>query len=125
MSENEHSTPRSGLSPKQLIEAVRGVLSAVKNGAGPVAVVVNNNQPGTQHVIETAAGVTLDVGTALYATPSEKEANLNGRNFYELCQRYRHSKDGTGMPGPAECFEDIKKYIRTGELPFPAYEELW
>lgn len=58
----------SCMSPKQLIETVRAVLAATKNGPGPIAVVVNNNQPGTQHIIETAAGVTLDVGTKLYAS---------------------------------------------------------
>ena len=55
------------LSPKQLIDVVRAVLSAVKNGTGPIAVVVDNNQLGTQHIVETAPHVTLDVGMALYA----------------------------------------------------------
>ena len=61
---------RGSLTPQQLIETVRGVLSAVRDGTGPVAVVVNNNQSGSQHIIETAPNVTLDVGTKLYSVPS-------------------------------------------------------
>ena len=34
-----------------------------------IATVVNNNQPGTQHIIETAPNVTLDIGTKLCLAP--------------------------------------------------------
>lgn len=35
----------------------------------PVATVVDNNQAGTRHIVETAPNVTLDVGTKLCAAP--------------------------------------------------------
>ena len=52
------------------------------------------------------------------------EQKLESRDFYELCQEYRHSQEGReGMPTPGECFENLKKYILTGELPWPSFEE--
>jgi len=33
----------------------------------PIATLINNNQPGWTNIIETAPGVTIDVGTKLYA----------------------------------------------------------
>ena len=71
--------PEQRMTPKQLIETVRGVLSAVRHGPGPVAVVVNNNQPGTQHIVETAPNVTLDVGTALYVAPPSERGTSGGK----------------------------------------------
>lgn len=35
--------------------------------AGPVAKVINNNQPGWTNIVETAPNVTLDIGTPLYS----------------------------------------------------------
>ena len=76
MTEPSQCALEQRMTPKQLIETVRGVLSAVRHGPGPVAVVVNNNQPGTQYIVETAPNVTLDVGTALYVAPlSERGAS--------------------------------------------------
>lgn len=69
---------RARLTPAQLVETVRAVLSAVRNGVKPVAVVVNNNQPGAQHIIETAPNATLDVGMALYAAPLPESRTLSG-----------------------------------------------
>jgi len=41
-----------------------------------VAIVTNNNQPGSQHIIETAPNVTLDIGTKLYAAPQKPDYNI-------------------------------------------------
>jgi hypothetical protein len=46
---------------------VPGMAAAL--GEKPVATVINNNQRGWEHIIETAPNVTLDVGTKLYAAP--------------------------------------------------------
>ena len=43
---------------------------------------------------------------------------LETRDFYELCQQYRHQKIDAATE-----FELIKEYIRTGKLPWPSYEE--
>lgn len=43
---------------------------------------------------------------------------LEGRDFYELCQQYRHCQVDA-----AKEFEAIKEYIRSGKLPWPSYEE--
>lgn len=45
--------------------------------------------------------------------------NLEGRDFYELCQQYRHAKHD-----PVKEFEAIKEWIRTGALPWPSYDEI-
>lgn len=44
---------------------------------GPIATVVNNNQPGWINLIETAPHVTLDVGTKLYAAPVSQNPASN------------------------------------------------
>jgi hypothetical protein len=44
----------------------------------PVATVINNNQPGTSHIVETAPNVTLDIGTKLYVAPQSDAAMQTG-----------------------------------------------
>lgn len=39
--------------------------------------------------------------------------SLDQREFYELCQSYRHAQDITGTPNAAEAFELLKTWIRT------------
>ena len=46
------------------------------------------------------------------------EKKLESRDFYELCQQYRHQSADAYFE-----FEAIKKYLLTGELPWPSYEE--
>ena len=53
--------------------------------------------------------------------------NVDGQNFYELCQAYRHAVDvmpsQPGMPiAVAEAFQHIIDYIKTGKLPWPSHE---
>ncbi len=48
----------------------------------------------------------------------EISERLDKRDFYELCQEYRHAPVDA-----APQFEAIKTYIRTGALPWPSYEE--
>ena len=55
---------------------------------------------------------------ALEEVAAPLEFRLNSRDFYELCQQYRHERIDA-----APQFEAIKKYILTGELPWPSYEE--
>ena len=43
-------------------------------GAEPVAVVINNNQRGGEHIVECKPNITLDVGTKLYASPPAPDA---------------------------------------------------
>lgn len=54
--------------------------------------------------------------------PEARRVDVESRDFYELCQRYRFSKEWIA-PGTVKCFEDLKRYITTGELPWPSYEE--
>jgi hypothetical protein len=51
--------------------------------------------------------------------PEAPAINVESRDFYELCQRYRHSQEWFphGLT-PSRTFEDIKKYIRCGETPW-------
>jgi hypothetical protein len=54
------------------------------------------------------------------AQPPEAPAiNVESRDFYELCQRYRHSQEWYphGLT-PSQTFEDIKRYVRCGAIPW-------
>lgn len=44
--------------------------------------------------------------------------SVDGRDFYELCQQYRHARHD-----PVAEFDAIRDYIKHGQLPFPSYEE--
>lgn len=44
--------------------------------------------------------------------------DLDSRNFYELCQQYRHARIDA-----AKEFEAIKAYLRDGTLPWESYDE--
>ena len=50
--------------------------------------------------------------------------NVDGQDFYELCQAYRHSKEimPYGMRNTVQAFNDLRYYIKTGALPWPSYE---
>jgi hypothetical protein len=56
---------------------------------------------------------------AMTPQPEAPAINVESRDFYELCQRYRHSQEWFphGLT-PSRTFEDIKKYIRCGETPW-------
>jgi ABC-type phosphate transport system auxiliary subunit len=45
--------------------------------------------------------------------------DLDGRDFYELCQQYRHERHD---PQVSIAFERLKDYIKTGRLPWPSYD---
>jgi hypothetical protein len=38
--------------------------------------------------------------------------SLDSRDFYEVCQQYRHAQDAIGEPNAAEAFEQLKRWIR-------------
>lgn len=54
----------------------------------------------------------------LNEAPSATLPNLDGQDFYELCQQYRHARIDA-----VDQFNAIIKYIKTGELPWPSYED--
>ena len=51
------------------------------------------------------------------ASPTQGAVQMDGRDFYELCQQYRHAKHD-----PVTEFTAIKEYIATGRLPWPSYD---
>jgi hypothetical protein len=81
---------------KHGLESEEQLAADIKRNA-PVAVVVNNNQPGTQHIIETAPHVTLDVGTKLYAAPRSETAPSGTANDFEAWW----NSQTPGMKNPA------------------------
>ena len=51
--------------------------------------------------------------------------NLDGQDFYELCQQYRHSNEippHPSLPNVVQAFDNLREYIKTGKLPWPSYE---
>ena len=50
------------------------------------------------------------------AVTDKMKEMVSGRDFYELCQQYRHSVIG------AQEFEAIQQYLIRGILPWPSYE---
>ena len=81
---------------------------------------------------KTAVNGALEVAKAFRkreAVPSETRAtvapNVDGQNFYELCQQYRHSKElmsHPSLPNTVQTFNNLREYIKTGKLPWPSYE---
>ena len=60
-----------------------------------------------------------EIRASVYKSALESVADrLERRDFYELCQEYRHTPLDA-----AQQFEAIKSYILTGALPWPSYEE--
>lgn len=52
--------------------------------------------------------------------------NVDGRDFYELCQQYRHSKEiesHPSLPNTPRAFNNLREYIKAGRLPWPSYED--
>lgn len=51
--------------------------------------------------------------------------HVDGQDFYELCQQYRHAKEMMpfGVPNATQAFNNLREYIKTGKLPWPSYEE--
>lgn len=49
---------------------------------------------------------------------SATRPSFEGRDFYELCQQYRHARHD-----PVAEYAAIIRYIKTGKLPWPSYEE--
>jgi len=71
-------------------------------------------QVGIMPSIPHPAAVEAKVRAAV--TEKMKEM-VNGRDFYELCQQYRH------QPIDAQKeFEAIQQYLIRGILPWPSYE---
>ena len=56
--------------------------------------------------------------------PLRVAPDVDGRDFYELCQQYRHSREMTphGMPDTVQAFGNLRDYIKTGRLPWPSYQ---
>lgn len=50
--------------------------------------------------------------------------NVDGQNFYELCQQYRWAKEMMphGLPNVVQAFDNLREYIKTGKLPWPSFE---
>ena len=51
--------------------------------------------------------------------------NVDGQDFYELCQQYRHSKEIMplpSIPNTVQAFDNLRRYIKTGALPWASYE---
>jgi hypothetical protein len=64
------------------------------------------------------------------APRSERRAHVaphvDGQDFYELCQEYRHSKELSPrpkVPNTVQAFDNLRAYIKTGKLPWPSYEK--
>ena len=57
---------------------------------------------------------------ARYKSTWKKELaeKLESRDFYELCQEYRHASVDA-----ASQFEALKHFLLMGKLPWPSYEE--
>lgn len=55
----------------------------------------------------------------VYGAPASaiKTPNIDGQDFYELCQEYRHARIDA-----APQFNALICYLKTGELPWPSYE---
>lgn len=68
-----------------------------------------------------------DIAERLAAPLSEQRTlapHVDGQDFYELCQSYRHSRElmPNGLPNTVQAFNDLRTYIKTGKLPWPSYE---
>lgn len=57
-----------------------------------------------------------DTGSQKLGSPSDEVDVLESRDFYEVCQQYRHSREvpiASGMLNTIESFEALKNWIRT------------
>lgn len=71
-----------------------------------------------QRIYEIASAVVSE-------TTQTVAPNVDGQNFYELCQQYRHSKEimpHPGLPNTVQAFDNLREYIKTGKLPWDSYE---
>jgi len=64
------------------------------------------------HVERVIRGLQESGWTVEQSIPS-----VDGRDFYELCQQYRHAKHD-----PVSEFDAIREYVRSGKLPWASYE---
>lgn len=73
---------------------------------------------------EWQIGRALDAACAISAAQQTVAPNVDGRDFYELCQTYRHSKElmPYGTPNTVQAFNDLRGYVKTGRLPWPSYD---
>lgn len=64
-------------------------------------------------------------GSPSSATRATLAPNVDGRNFYELCQQYRHAREieRPGRPNAVQAFNNLREYIKTGALPWEPYDE--
>lgn len=70
-----------------------------------------------------------EAASALRSSEAEQRVtvapNVDGQDFYELCQAYRHSKEISlhpSMPNTVQAFNNLREYIKAGKLPWPSYE---
>lgn len=78
------------------------------------------DNPGWQDIV----ALINEAATALEQHPSARVPNVDGQNFYELCQQYRHAQEMMphGSPNVVQAFDNIREYVKTGKLPWPSYE---
>ena len=92
------------------------------------------DRPGiTARGIRTLAAWVLRMDEALRNihdgtgyVPVRSAPNVDGRDFYELCQEYRHSKEimpHPSLPNTVRAFDNLRDYIKTGKLPWLSYED--
>jgi len=66
----------------------------------------------------TALRQTIAEMASAFAVSAMAAPNFDGRDFYELCQQYRHARHD-----PVVEFAAIIQYAQTGALPWPSYED--
>lgn len=72
------------------------------------------------------AQLVIEAATELRSRYVSRAPNVDGRDFYELCQAYRHSKEimpHPSMPNTVQAFANLQEYIKTGKLPWESYEQ--
>lgn len=60
-----------------------------------------------------------------YVSQAPLHPNVDGQDFYELCQQYRYSREISphpNTPNTVQAFNNLREYIKTGWLPWPSYE---
>ena|SRR5690348_2122484 len=85
--------------------------------------------PGAREVFTDGEITPLRAAWDAALAQSEKRRtvapHVDGRDFYELCQQYRHSKEimpHPSLPNTVQAFNNLREYIKTGKLPWPSYE---
>ena len=88
----------------------------------------SRNDPGPSLTAAEASGDYMAKLPSPTASPCVARRtvapDVDGRDFYELCQQYRHAQEMMpyGMPNVVQCFDNLREYIKTGKLPWPSYQ---